>query len=102
MPAWILTILKYLPGVGSFFEKWLSNNAKAEELRAQVELEEAKAFQKGRYAPRYVLRYTLIGIFALCCLCIMFGMFFPGVVDLDHPIDSMGRLGKAIFSLGWD
>ena len=102
MPTWILAALKYIPGIGTILDKMTGASAKADEIRAQVELEEAKAFRSGRYAPKYVLKYTLIGIFALFCFCIMFGMFFPGVVDLDHPIDSIGRLGNAILSLGWN
>jgi len=102
MPSWILALLKYVPGISTVLDKITGASAKADEIRAQVELEEARAFRQGRYAPKYVLKYTLIGIFAVCCMCIMFGMFFPGVVDLEHPIDSIGRLGKALFSMGWD
>ncbi len=102
MPTWILAILKYVPGISTILDKMTGASAKADEIRAQVELEEARAFRSGRYAPKYVLKYALIGIFVLCCFCIMIGMFFPGTVDLEHPIDSIGKLGNALFSLGWD
>ncbi len=102
MPAWIVALLKYVPGISGILDKVTGSSAKADEIRAQVELEEAKAFRQGRYAPKYVLKYTVIGIFAICCFLIMFGMFFPGTVDLEHPIDSIERLGKVLMSLGWD
>ena len=101
MPAWLLTLLKYVPGVTGILDKMTGGaSSRAEELRAEAELEEAKAFAHGRYAPKYVLKYVCIAIFGLCALLVIVGMFFPGLVDMDHPLDSIERLANVILSLG--
>ena len=94
-------IAKIIPALGGILGNVLGGTSeKADELRAQAELEEAKAFSRGRYAPRYVLKYTLILIFFLFCMVLFASMLFPFAVDLDHPLDTIERLAKTLFSLG--
>ena len=99
MLAWLT---KLLPFLGKLFEGKLAIDNEAARIKAQVELEEAKAFKRGQYAPRYVLKYCLIGIFCIFCMLLMIGMFFPYAVDLNHPVETIGRLAKVLFSVGWD
>ena len=101
MPAWLLTLLKYVPGLTGILDKMTGGgSSRAEELRAEAELEEARAFRRGRYAPKYVLKYVCIAIFGLCALLIIVGMVHPGLVDLDRPLESIERLASVILSLG--
>lgn len=83
MPVWLLGLLKHLPGVGALIDKFLGGNAEAEKIRAQVELEEAKAFTRGRIAPRYWKQYAGVFVFLLFACLVMVAVFFPGVIDGD-------------------
>lgn len=81
MPVWLLGLLKHLPGVGTLIDKFTTGNAEAEKIRAQVELEEARAFSKGRIAPRYWKQYAGVLIFLIFALLLVMAVFFPDVID---------------------
>ena len=98
MPAWILAVLKYLPGLGGILEKIGQGSAKAEELRAEAELEEAKALKKGIYAPRYIKGYVLCALTALVALLMFLMAFFPESISLEwqHIVDAVRQLTEGI------
>ena len=93
---------KILPFLGNILNGKIAVDNEAARIKAQVELEEAKAFKRGQYAPRYVLKYCLIAIFCVFCMLLMIGMFFPYAVDLNHPVETIERLAKVLFSVGWE
>ena len=99
MLAWLT---KLLPFLGNILTGKLEVDNEAARIKAQVELEEAKAFTRGKYAPRYVLKYCLIALFCMFCILLMVGVFFPYAVDLNHPVETIERLAKVLFSIGWD
>ena len=93
--AW-LAWLKNIPSIlGSLVG--LSGSEKAEEIRAQVELEEARALQRGHLAPRYYggfIKWTLIAVGGIIAII---GLFFPEVVDLNNAMDVLKQvLGFAV------
>lgn len=98
MPAWILAILKYLPGLGGILDSIGKGSAKAEELRAEAELEEAKALKKGIYAPRYIKGYVLCVLTALIALLMFLMAFFPDSIALEwqHIVDAVRQLTEGI------
>lgn len=96
MFGWIKALV---PALGSVIGN-IFRDSKAEEIKAQIELEEAQAFSRGRYAPRYILKYSLIAIFLIVALLCIVGAFFPNSVNLDHPVDTIERLGRIIFAIG--
>ena len=76
----VKTILSFIaPFIDKIFGK---NSERALELKAQKELEELQAFKTGRITPRFMLFYALVGIFILFALLIIFGLFFPTIVNL--------------------
>lgn len=96
MLAWLTKLLPFLTNI---FASKAEVESEAAKTRAKVELEEAKAFRQGRYAPRYVLKYCVIGIFVCFCILLMVGMFFPYAIDINHPLETIERLAKVLFSV---
>lgn len=89
----MLTIVKtvlafFAPFLDRFFGK---NSEKALELKAQRELEELKAFSKGRITPRFFLLYSLVAVFLLFAVLFIISLFIP---DLFAP--EMGRIRELI------
>lgn len=84
MWAWIPRLLRIVPVlgplVGGLFEKWTESRGRAAELRAEAELEEARAFRKGRISPRYGMRYVQIGVFLLFAAAVFLAVFFPSAM----------------------
>lgn len=103
MWAWIPKLLSFVPLLGGLFEKWTENKSRAAELRAEKELVEAKAFAKGCIGPKYLMKYVLVCIFALCALGVLGHAFFPSV----FPYSPMGdlrellQLAEEILRSGW-
>lgn len=79
--SWLLGLLKHLPDIGTLIEKFTTGSAEAAKIRAQVELEEARAFSKGRIAPRYWKQYAGVLIFLLFAFLLIVAVFFPGAID---------------------
>lgn len=85
MTALIKTIFSFLPAL---LDKILGKNTeRALELKAQKELEELRAFKSGRISPRFLLLYTLAGIFACAAILLLGSIFFPKLLqapDVSH------------------
>ncbi len=74
----IAFITRLLPFLGPLLEKITGKtNEKAEELRAQAELEEIRAFKQGRISPRFLHRYALVFIFSFFAALFLGSLFFP-------------------------
>lgn len=78
--AWLPKLLQFVPFIGGLLEKLTESRGRAAELRAEAELEEARAFRKGRISPRYGMRYVLIGVFLLFAATVFLAVFFPSAV----------------------
>lgn len=85
-------IATIMPWVGKIFGK---DSEKAMELKAQKELEEIRAFRKGRITPRFLLFYLLICIFAIAAVLLLLSLFFPDFVAAPD----MGKI-KDILDMG--
>lgn len=74
----IAFITRLLPFLGPLLEKLTGKNSeKAEELRAQAELEEIRAFKAGRISPRFLKRYVMVFIFAFFSALFLGSLFLP-------------------------
>ena len=92
----IAFITRLLPFLGPLLEKLTGkHNEKAEELRAQAELEEIRAFKAGRISPRFLYRYTLVFIFAFVSALVLGSLFLPQWVSSPD----FGRI-RDLFDLG--
>lgn len=80
MWAWIPKLLSFVPLFGGLFEKWTENQSRAAEIRAEKELVEAKAFAKGRIAPKYLMLYGLVFVFVVFATATFVAVFFPSVL----------------------
>ena len=79
---WLTKILSWLPGIGAFFGKALRESDREKEIEAEIALEEAQAFKRGRISPRYMRRYLL-----LLMAAIVFAVALYDLVDEDFNID---------------
>ncbi|MDR2488760.1 MAG: hypothetical protein LBD42_04635 [Desulfovibrio sp.] len=96
MPAVLGFFLKLLPFFSPLAEKLFpAASAKAEELRAEKELVEARAFAKGRISPAYLLKFVCVALFAVFGSAFAMHLFFPETFPAS-PIDEL----KELFSLG--
>ena len=74
----IAFITRLLPFLGPLLEKLTGKgSARAEELRAQAELEEIRAFKQGRISPRFLQRYALVFIFSFFAALFLGSLFLP-------------------------
>lgn len=74
----IAFITRLLPFLAPLLEKLTGkHNEKAEELRAQAELEELRAFKAGRISPRFLRNYALVFIFVFFAALFLCSLFFP-------------------------
>lgn len=74
----IAFITRLLPFLGPLLEKLTGKSSeKAEELRAQAELEEIRAFKAGRISPRFLHRYARVFIFSIFAALLLGSLFFP-------------------------
>ena len=103
MPAFLLSLLKYVPFLGGLFEKWTENKNRTAEINAEKELIEAKAFSKGRISPKYMLKYALVVVFMLFCISmmlhVMFAQYFP--ISPLQGLDPVFKLAINLLEAGW-
>lgn len=95
--------IKWLPGIGTWVANKLGGSVgdsqRAQELRAEAQLEEAKALRKGKYAPRYVRNYAIILMGVFLFVLVLADMLMPEFsIDWNAPVDAL----KALFSLWSD
>ena len=60
--------------------------------QAQIEIEEARAFRKGKLSPKYLLKYLSVFLIALFCTLFIIGLFFPDIIDISHFLDTVVRV----------
>ena len=90
----MLSILsKILPFLPTLIEKLWPDSAKVEQLKAERELAEAEAFEKGRISPRYLARYVAVVLVALFSLALLVDVLWPDVVP-GSPVSALEALGK--------
>ena len=89
-------LTKFLPFLGPLLEK-LWPSTRADELRAEAELEEARAFSRGRIAPRYLLGYALVILLTLFGLAVLVDAMVPGLIP-GEPLAAMKEVSLA----SWD
>lgn len=77
-----------------------SDDPELAKAQAQIEIEEARAFKKGKYSPKYVLKYCIIFLAFMFSVLFIIGLFFPKYIDLSHPLDTIGILLRIIPDLG--
>ena len=102
MFAWITNILKYVPGVGAILEKITGESAKAEELRAQAELDDIKGFHRtGRVSASHLWKYAKVVLAIMIALTLCMSIFFPGAADnLGTMLSSFVDAVKQLFDVG--
>ena len=88
-------LTKFLPFLAPLLEK-LWPSSRADELRAEVELEEARAFSRGRIAPRYIAGYVAAFLFLIFGLAILVEIAYPDALP-GSPVEGLASL----VSDGW-
>lgn len=63
-------------------------------LRAEAELEEARAFSRGRIAPRYVAGYVGVILLSLFGLAVLVDAIVPGLIP-GNPLAAMRDFSAA-------
>lgn len=102
MFSWITKALKYVPGIGALIEKVTGDSARAEELRAQAELDDIKGFHRtGRVSAAHLWKYAKVVLAIMIALTLCVSIFFPGAADnlgtmLGHFVDAV----KQLFDVG--
>lgn len=94
----IAILSKILPFLKPVLGKLGQDSKRAQELRAEAELIEAKAFaRKGRIAPRYFFQYVVSGAFAALVVWLLFWAVFPQHVasPLSAAADLFDMAGQA-------
>lgn len=89
---------KILPFLPAIVAKIWPDNAKLEQLRAERELAEAEAFEKGRISPRYLARYVATVLVALFALVALVDVILPDLVP-GSPVSALEGLGKQALNL---
>ena len=86
-------LTKLLPFLAPLLDK-LWPSTRADELRAEVELEEARAFSRGRIAPRYLLKYVSVILLSLFGLLVLVDAIVPGLIP-GNPLATMRDFSAA-------
>ena len=74
----ILTaVMGKIPFIGQLLAKLWTDNSKVAEIKAEEDLEETKAFTRGRLSPKFLLRYVVVVSFALFVLFFLARMIWP-------------------------
>ena len=102
MTAWLLTLLKYVPGIGAILDKLGHASSKADEIRAQVELDDIKGFHRtGRVSAAHLWKYVMVALAFL--LTVMFGVsaFFPEAAgNFRTVLGSLVETLETLFAVG--
>lgn len=91
MFAFLTGLVTKLPVLGPLLAKLWTDNSKVAEIEAQTNLEETKAFARGRISPKFLLRYVVVISFALFVLFFLTRMLWPGFAP-DMTLDNFERL----------
>lgn len=86
---------KVLPFLAPLLDK-LWPSTRADELRAEAELEEARAFSRGRIAPRYIAGYVASLLFLLFGFAVLIDSAYPDFL----PGSPLGALSSLVND-GW-
>ncbi len=73
----LTTLIGKLPVLGPWIAKLWTDNSKVAEIEAETNLEETKAFARGRISPKFLLRYVVVVAFALFVLFFLARMIWP-------------------------
>ncbi|MBQ9536600.1 MAG: hypothetical protein IJU79_02295 [Desulfovibrionaceae bacterium] len=63
---------------------------------AQIAVEEARAFRKGKLTPRYLFKYAMIFLSVLFCTLLILGLFFPSLIDTSNLLETIERMFNII------
>ncbi|MDM8330481.1 hypothetical protein QUW42_09330 [Desulfovibrio piger] len=88
-------LTKILPFLAPLLDK-LWPSTRADELRAEAELEEARAFSRGRIAPRYIAGYVASLLFLLFGIAVLIDSAYPDFL----PGSPLGALSSLVND-GW-
>lgn len=88
-------LTKLLPFLAPLLDK-LWPSTRADELRAEAELEEARAFSRGRIAPRYIAGYVASLLFLLFGIATLIDSAYPDFL----PGSPLGALSSLVND-GW-
>lgn len=78
MPAWMLTLLKWLPGLGGLLGTLNGNAAKVEEIRAKTEQEDMRGFHRtGRISAAHAWKYAKVLLAVALALAFCATLFLP-------------------------
>lgn len=75
--GFITTLMGKLPFLGPLLAKLWTDNSKVAEIEAETNLEETKAFARGRISPKFLLRYVVVVAFGLFVLFFLARMIWP-------------------------
>lgn len=73
----LTTLIGKLPVLGPWIAKLWTDNSKVAEIEAETNLEETKAFVRGRYSPKFILRYGVVALFLLFATIFIARMIWP-------------------------
>lgn len=98
MPAIVLKILQWIPGLSSLLEKLGASNSKAAEIRAQTEQEDLRGFYRtGRISAFHLWRYVKALIALALAIAFIVMLFIPNAGNealniLDSFVKAVGKL----------
>ena len=84
---WLSRLLPFLKPALDKLGKTFGADSRADELRAEAELIEAKAFAKGRIAPRYLWQYSIVLAFSVFLFWLIAWAIFPA--SIPSPLATM-------------
>jgi hypothetical protein len=100
MPTLVTMLIGALSSLaGKILPSVLTGSARAEELKAEKDLVEAKAFAKGRISPKYLYGFLAVAVFAACAILGIVAAIFPGAVSLPFKNELIGviKSGREFF-----
>ena len=103
MFAFLTGLVTKLPVLGPLLAKLWTDNSKVAEIEAQTNLEETRAFARGRISPKFLLRYGVVTLFLLFAFLFIARMFWPGFApdmtldNFEHLMKVAGGMLKAMF-----